>query len=145
MMAWKLAPWLSRLVILAVAGLFAMIGVKFVLDPLHAAANAGITIEPGLAYTSVRAGFGGFPLGFAAILLFCLVSPRRHGLALGLITTVGAAVLAVRLFGAAQDATFAESAHIMLPEAAIVIVALLAMLLERRRAAVLRAKPAITS
>ncbi len=37
--------------------------------PLHAAASSAITIEPAIGYTNTRAGFGGLPLGFAAILV----------------------------------------------------------------------------
>jgi hypothetical protein len=130
---WKLSPFISRLVVLGVAGLFATISLKFVLDPQHAAANAGIMIEPGLGTTNTRAGFGGFPLGFAAILVFCLFSSRRLLAALLSIATVAAVILGVRLFGAARDATFAQSAHLLIPEAAIVVVSLLSAAMEARR------------
>jgi hypothetical protein len=43
---WKISPWLSRLIILAVAALFSMISMKYVFDPRTAAAASGITIEP---------------------------------------------------------------------------------------------------
>jgi hypothetical protein len=130
---WRMSPWIGRLIVLAVASLFTMISLKFVLDPQHAAANAGITIEPGLGTTNTRAGFGGFPLGIAAILVFCLFSSRRLLAALSSIATIAAVILAVRLFGAARDATFAESAHLLIPEAAIFIVSLLAAAIEARR------------
>jgi Domain of unknown function (DUF4345) len=130
---WKLSPWLSRLIILGVAGLFAMISFKFVLDPQHAAASSGITPESAVGTTNVRAGFGGFPLGFAAILAFCLFSSRRLLPALALIATVGGVILAVRLYGAGVDGTFSESAHLLIPEAAIVVVSLLGVLMEARR------------
>jgi hypothetical protein len=130
---WKMSPWIGRLIVLAVAGLFMMISLKFVLDPQHAAASAGITIAPGIGTTNTRAGFGGFPLGFAAILLFCLFSPRRLLAALSSIATVAAVILAVRLFGAARDATFAGSAHLLIPEAAILVVSLLAAAIEAGR------------
>jgi hypothetical protein len=130
---WKMSPWFGRLIVLAVAGLFTMISLKFVLDPQHAAASAGITIAPGIGTTNTRAGFGGFPLGFAAILLFCLFSPRRLLAALSSIATVAAVILAVRLFGAARDATFAGSAHLLIPEALIFIVSLLAAAIEAGR------------
>jgi len=130
---WKMSPWIGRLIVLAVAGLFMMISLKFVLDPQHAAANAGITIAPGIGTTNTRAGFGGFPLGFATILLFCLFSPRRLLAALSSIATVAAVILAVRLFGAARDATFAGSAHLLIPEAAILVVSLLAAAIEAGR------------
>jgi hypothetical protein len=130
---WKVVPWLSRLIILAVAGLFMMISLKFVLDPLHAAANSGITIQPGVGYTNTRAGFGGFPLGFAAILVFCLFSSRRLLAALSSIATVAAVILAVRLYGALQDATLSQSVHLLLPEMAIPVVSLLGATMEVMR------------
>jgi hypothetical protein len=130
---WKLSPWTGRLIVLGVAGLFTMISLKFILDPQHAAANAGIAIAPGIGTTNTRAGFGGFPLGFAVILVFCLFSPRRLLPALLAIATVSGVILAVRLFGAAMDATFAGSAHLLIPEAAILVVSLLAAAMEARR------------
>jgi hypothetical protein len=132
----KLSPWLARLIILAVAGLFTLISAKFVLDPLHAAADSGISIEPGLGYTNTRAGFGGFPLGFAVILLFCLFSSRRLLAALAAIATVAGVTLLVRLYGALQDATLAQSARLLIPETAILVVALLGTVAEARRRAV---------
>jgi hypothetical protein len=136
---WKLSPWIGRLIVLAVAGLFTMISLKFILDPQHAAANAGIDIAPGLGTTNTRAGFGGFPLGFAVILVFCLFSSRRLLAALSSIATVAAVILAVRLFGAARDATFAQSTHLLIPEAAIAVVSLLAAAMETRRRRLLSA------
>jgi hypothetical protein len=132
---WKMSPWIGRLVVLGVAGLFTMISLKFVLDPQLSAASAGITIEPGIGTTNTRAGFGGFPLGFAAILVFCLFSLRRLLAALSSIATIAAVILAVRLFGAASDATFVQSAHLLIPEAVLFVVSLVAAAMEawRRR------------
>jgi hypothetical protein len=129
----KISPWLSRLIILGVAGLFTMISLKFIFDPQQAAANAGITIRPGVGFTNTRAGFGGFPLGFAVILVFCLFSSRRLLAALSSITTVAAVILAVRLYGAAQDATFSQSAHILIPETILFIISLLGVVMETKR------------
>jgi hypothetical protein len=132
---WKLSPWLSRLIILAVASLFTMISLKFVFNPQQAAADSGIIIQPGLGFTNTRAGFGGFPLGFAAILVFCLFSARRLLAALSSIVTVATVILAVRLYGAAQDATFGLSAHLLIPETALLIIALLGVVMETKRRA----------
>jgi peptidoglycan/LPS O-acetylase OafA/YrhL len=132
---WKLSPWLARLVILAVAALFAMISYKFVSDPQHAAAASGITLDSAIGTTNTRAGFGGFPLGFAVLLVFSLFSSRRLLAALAAIATLAAVILAVRLYGAAQDGTFGESAHLLIPEAAILVAALAAALMETRRRA----------
>jgi hypothetical protein len=130
---WKVAPWLSRLIILVVVGLFTMISLKFVFDPQQAAANSGIIIQSSVGYTNTRAGFGGFPLGFAAILVFCLFSSRRLLAALWSIATVAAVILAVRLYGAAQDGTFSQSAHILIPETVLLVIALLGAVMETKR------------
>jgi preprotein translocase subunit SecD len=135
MSLWKLSPWLSRLIILAVAALFSMISLKFILDPLGAATASGITIQPGLGYTNTRAGFGGFPLGFALILLFCLFSSRWLLAALASIATVAGVILLVRLYAAVLDNTFSDSAQLLAPEAAITIVALLGAWMESARRA----------
>jgi peptidoglycan/LPS O-acetylase OafA/YrhL len=131
----RLSPWLARLVILAVAALFAMISYKFVSDPQHAAAASGITLDSAIGTTNTRAGFGGFPLGFAVLLVFSLFSSRRLLAALAAIATLAAVILAVRLYVAAQDGTFGESAHLLIPEAAILVAALAAALMETRRRA----------
>jgi len=94
---------------------------------------SGISITPGLGFTSTRAGFGGFPLGFAAILVFCLFSQQRIRPALAAIATVVAIVVAVRLYGVAQDGTLRQSVHLLIPETVIMIVALLGVLLEQKR------------
>jgi hypothetical protein len=130
---WKVSPWLSRLIILAVAGLFTMISLKFVFQPQQAAQNSGIMIQSAVGYTNTRAGFGGFPLGFAAILVFCLFSSRRLLAALASIATVATVILAVRLYGAAQDASFSESAHLLIPETVLLVIALLGVVMETKR------------
>jgi hypothetical protein len=130
---WRISPWISRLIIVTVAGLFVMISAKFVLDPQQAAANSGITIQPGLGTTNTRAGFGGFPLGFAVILLFCLFSSRRLLAALWSIATVAAVILCVRLYGAAEDVTFGQSAHLLIPQMLILVASLLGATIETKR------------
>jgi hypothetical protein len=131
----NVSPWFGRLVILAVAALFAMISFKFVFDPQSAAASSGIRLDSAVGYTNARAGFGGFPVGFAAILVFCLFSSRRLLAALAAIATVAAVILAVRLYGAGQDDTFVQSAHLLVPEAAIVAASLLGAWMEMKRRA----------
>jgi hypothetical protein len=131
MSAWKMAPWLSRLVVLAVAILFSTIGLKFIIDPHTAAAASGITLEAGFGYTNTRAGFGGFPLGFALLLFLSLFWSRWLPPALVSIATVTAVILVVRIFGAAQDHTLPQSAHLLVPEAVITIASLFALRMEQ--------------
>jgi NAD(P)-dependent dehydrogenase (short-subunit alcohol dehydrogenase family) len=76
---------------------------------------------------------GGFPLGFAAILVFCLFSSARLLAALSSIATVAGVILAVRLYGALQDATFSQSAHLLIPETAILVISLLGAVMETMR------------
>ena len=130
---WKISPWLSRLIILAVVGLFTMISLKFVFNPQQAAEESGIIIQSAIGFTNTRAGFGGFPLGFAVILVFCLFSSRRLLAALSSIVTVAAVILAVRLYGAVQDATFNQSAHLLIPETVLLVIALLGVVMETKR------------
>jgi glycerol uptake facilitator-like aquaporin len=129
----KVSPWLSRLIILAAAALFTMISVKFILDPHGSAAASGLSIASPVGSTNARAGFGGFPLGFALILVFCLFSSRRLLPALTSIVVVSAVILLVRLYGAQQDGTFSQSAHLLGPEVALLVLSLLGVLIERRR------------
>lgn len=129
----KISPWLSRLFISAVAVLFTMISLKFIFDPQGAAANSGIILNPGVGFTNTRAGFGGFPLGVAAILVFCLFSTQRLVTALAYILTVATIILAVRLYGTVQDGTMAESIHLVIPEVAIVAISGLGIWMEMRR------------
>jgi hypothetical protein len=126
------ALWLGRAIILAVTVLFTVIGLKFVLDPVHAAAGSGLSLASAVGYTNARAGIGGFPLGIAAILAFCLLSRRRHLMGLAFIVTVASVILAIRLYSVALDGTFAESLRIIAPEAAILAIALFTLRLERR-------------
>jgi hypothetical protein len=135
MRVWKLAPWLVRLIVAAVAALFAMIGFKFAFDPQHSAASSGVSIVSSVGITNIRAGFGGFPLGLALILIYSLFSTHRLRTALGLIVIMAAAILSVRLYGAIADRTLAESAHLLIPEAVILMAALLGGVLEARRIA----------
>lgn len=128
-----LSLWLGRLTILAVTVLFAIIGLKYVFDPVRAAAGSGLSLASSVGYTTARAGIGGFPLSIAAILAFCLLSRRRHLMALALIATVASVLLVIRLYSAAYDGTFAESLHIIVPESAIVAISLLSLRLEQRR------------
>jgi hypothetical protein len=65
--------------------------------------------------------------------VFCLFSSRRLLAALSSIATIAAVILAVRLFGAARDATFAQSAHLLIPEAVLLVVSLGAAAMEARR------------
>jgi cytochrome b561 len=117
------AVWFGRAVLLAATLLFTTIGVKFVADPLHAAAASGITLTHPLGFTNTRTADGGFPLALAAVLAFCLGTGRlRTGL--GMVAATAGVILVVRVAGAAVDGTLAQSVKLMAPETVLLVAAL---------------------
>ncbi len=119
--------WFGRAVLLAATLLFVAIGSKFVLDPRHAAAASGITLTVPLGFTNTRAGFGGFPLAGAAILAFCLASPRRLRAGLGFVAAIAATILAIRLGGSASDGTLSDSLRLIAPETVLLAASLIGL------------------
>ena len=93
---------------LAATLLFTAIGVKFVADPLHAAAASGITLTHPLGFTNTRAADGGFPLALAAVLAFCLFSGRLRA-GLGMVAATVGVILVVRIGGSAVDGTLRKA------------------------------------
>jgi hypothetical protein len=123
---------IPQLILLAAGGLYVMIGLKFALSPSDA--NPAIAVTAAVGRTDLRAGLGGFPLGVAAALLFCLVTRRTaNGLAIALGVT--ATVLLVRLIGAGRDDTILASARLLSAESVVVVLSGLGLALVRRRAA----------
>lgn len=119
-----LRTWMPRLVLLAVGLLYVMIGTKFALSPDASAAASGLGVAAPVGRTTLRAAMGGFPLGIAIALLYCLLSPARIAAGLRLAATVTGVVLAVRLAGASADGALAESAHLLAPETVVVALTL---------------------
>ena len=116
MSAARLAPWFSRLVLLAAMLLLAFIGLKFIGDPAGAAAVSSTVLGSPLAVTNMRASFGAFPLGSALFVLFCLLGAGRR-IGLVFVATVMGTALAARIFGVLVDGTLAESLRLILVEA----------------------------
>ena len=54
-----------------------MIALRTLRDPIGSTLPLGIVPPSPTAITVVRVGFGGFPLGFAMVLLGCLIAARR--------------------------------------------------------------------
>jgi hypothetical protein len=77
---WRFAPWLIRFFLLAPALLFMLISVRFIADPVRAAAASGIAPDSSLGVTNLRSGIGGLFLGSACVIGFCVpASSRRAG------------------------------------------------------------------
>jgi hypothetical protein len=130
--AWQAPTLVPLVILLAATALYVAIGLKYALDP--AGANPAIALRDAVGRTDLRAGLGGFPLGVAATLAFCLLT-RRTSAGLALALGVTAAVLAVRLIGAGRDDTVLASARLLAAESAVVALSAIGLALGRRRSA----------
>src|SRR5215510_2926780 len=100
---WKIAPWLTRLILVPPTIIFALIGVRYIVHPAAAAATVGIALTTPLASTILRIGFGAFPLGCSLFTLWCLISRRRILTGLGFVSIMIGVALVVRIFGIVMD------------------------------------------
>jgi hypothetical protein len=112
----RIAPWLSRFVLLAATIIFTLIGVRYLSDPVGAARAVRTSIDTAAGATSMRVGLGAFPLGIAAILAVCLISSHRRRFGLGIAATVMGLALGARLLGIALDGPAPESSRLLAPE-----------------------------
>ena len=125
----RITPWLSRAVLLVAALLLGLIGSKFIVDPVGAAAQSTMTLGTPLAVTNMRASFGAFPLGSSIFTLICLFSARRM-IGLYFVMTIIGAALAARLFGVAADGTLFESLRLIGVETLLLLLSGAALYLE---------------
>ena len=123
-------PWFSRLVLLAVAYVLAMVGRKLILDPVGTAAAYNMTLGSALAITNMRASFGAFPLGGAAFALLCMVSAERRLTGLYFVALVIGSALIVRVFGVVADGTFSGSLQKLITEGTILMFSVMAIFAE---------------
>jgi hypothetical protein len=130
-MAKRIIPWISRAVLLAALVVLALIGHKFIGDPVGAATASDMTLGSPLAITNMRASFGAFPLGCALFVLICLVTSglRRTGLAF--VALIIGTALAVRIFGTLADGSFSQSVHLLVAETVMLSFSLAAYVGER--------------
>ena len=132
---WRISHWPARLILLAASALFIMISLKYLSNPVHVAAADGISLGSGMAITRLRIGFGAFPLGFAIILLFCLVSRARLLAGLGIVATLDFVILIVRLLSIPVDHSLQQNLPLVRAEAVLLLLCLAGITIElgRRR------------
>ena len=130
---WRFTPWLTRLILGAATLIFMLIGVKYLTDPVRAAASFKISLGSAAAITSMRVGFGAFPLGFAIVLASCLVSTSRVLPGLYFVATILGAATAARVLGIVVDGAAPESVFLLRPELALLALAILGVWLESGR------------
>jgi hypothetical protein len=126
--------WLSSFVLIVAAILLIMIGLKFILEPAHAAAASGIILSSPIAHTNMRASFGAFPLAGGLVALGSLVSARRHGAGLLVISVTIGTALAVRIFGVLVDGTFGPSSTVLAAETALLALCCAALIVRKAEA-----------
>ena len=129
----RFAPWISRIVLVGATLVFLRIGFRYIADPVHAAAETGVSLGSALAATTTRVGSGAFPLGFAVFIFICLLSTSRLLVGVSLVATVITTAIIVRIFGVIADGPTPQSTKLFIPEAVMLILAVAGMILERAR------------
>ena len=127
--------WFSRALLLFASVLFLAIAAKNIADPAAAEGPQGIAFNSPAGVTIGRVGFGAFPLGFAVILMACLISERRLLIGLRVLNTVALLVTAVRLLGLALDGPADFTLKLLRPEIVLSVLSTAAVYLEGRRRA----------
>jgi cytochrome b561 len=130
---WRAVPWILRAILLAVAILFTMISLHYLVDPVGRAATDEITLGSVMAVSRVRIGFGAFPLAIALLLFACVSSPKRtlHGLvAVAIVLGVASAV---RALGILIDGSADEALKLLRVEAIVWTLSMLGIGLEVAR------------
>lgn len=125
----RLSPILRRVPLVMVTVIFTMISVRYLADPVRAAAKVGISFTDPGGITIARVGFAGFPLAIAIFTFSCLISARRLLAGQYLVLTVVSIVTLVRIFGIALDHSTA-SVRLLIPETVLIILSLIAIRLE---------------
>ena len=113
---WKIAPWLSRLILLPPTVIFSLIATRYLAHPAASAAAQGITFSSNLGLTISRIGLGGFPLGCGIFVATCLLSRRRVLTGLTFVSILVGVVLIVRVLGMYADSTVAENLKLVRAE-----------------------------
>jgi hypothetical protein len=127
------APWVNRVVLIGAALIFTTIGLRYIADPVHAAAATGVVLGPGPAATTMRIGFGAFPLAFAVFSFVSLLSARRLQTGVRLVLTVVGTAIAVRVLSIAIDGPAPQSMRLFIPEGVILLLGIAGLVLESAR------------
>ena len=128
---WRLIPWFNRLVLLAATLIFALIGTRSITDPVGAAAASDIALGSALAVSTMRVGFGAFPLGCALVTFACLVSPRRLHTGLSFVATIFGVALVVRVLAILDDGTLSQSLALLSAEAIFLTLSIVGLVVDR--------------
>lgn len=127
------ALWFNRGVLAVATLLMTWIGLRGLFDPVRSSAQHAITLRSAAGVTVVRAGFGGFPLAVAIILLGCLVAERRLLTGLAVLAVVAVVITVARLLGLVLDGAAPFTVRVLKLEFVLIGLSTTALLLERWR------------
>jgi hypothetical protein len=105
---------------------------RYIADPVQAAAATGATLHTALAATTTRIGFGAFPLGIAVFTFTSLFSTRRHVPGVRLVAILVTSAIVVRIVGMVADGAVLASSRLFIPEGVILLLSLTGLLLQRK-------------
>lgn len=125
--------WLGRIVLAIFTIIFTLIGLRFIADPVGAAAGSGITLGTPVGITIARVGFGAFPLGCAVNAAFCLASARRLLAGLFFVSSMVSVVLVIRVVGILVDHTSHESLRVLGAEVVLLALSAVSLFAELSR------------
>lgn len=121
---------LIRLPIIALTAVLIMIAIRYLANPVGAAAQVGIAITSPGGLTVARVGFGALPLGFAAFFAGCLFSGERLLSALHTELMLLGIVMTVRVTSMTAVHS-SETAKLLFPEAIMALLCIAAIRLKR--------------
>ena len=130
---WKLAPWISKLILLPPTTIFCLIALRYITSPVASAAAQGIAFSSPLGVTIGRVGLGGFPLGSALFLATCLASRRRTLIGLTFVAILVSVVLVVRVVGMTIDPSVAANMNLVKAEIGLLVVTGIGLAIELGR------------
>jgi hypothetical protein len=129
----RVAPWITRLIILLPITLLLALGIHFVSHVTAAAGARGIVFASGMGMTAARIGFGAFPLGCGLFLLGCVFSERRLLTALAFVATLDSVVLVIRIASMFSDSTVRQNMRLVGAEVLLLVLAVTGGLIELAR------------
>lgn len=128
----RISAVLRRIPLVMFTAIFTMISLRYLVNPVHYAAAAGISFTSSSGITIARVGFAALPLSFAILALLSLFSTRWRLGGLYMVLTVDSVVMAVRILGFQLDHSTA-SARLLIPETFLLILTIVAIGLESVR------------
>ena len=129
----KVAPWVTRLIVILPTALFATIGIHYLSHLRTAAGARGIVFVSGMGMTVGRIGFGAFPLACGLFLLGCIFSERRLLTALAFVATLDSVVLVVRIASMFSDSSVQENMGLVRAEVLLLVLVGAGVLIELAR------------